>query len=573
MPITRSPPHTRGASSRSGSCTSNMLSPPPTQEEAPDQVMLTSSQSPPSVASPSVTSPKDEPHGAVAAAIQALPIEVGTLVSPTITIPSGNSGSTCKGGPGNPTCNLEVKNNQLGVQCDICLSWFHALCQDISRTAYNAMKRHTVLAFICSMCKKLPNLDKLQPRAPLKDEATQVSPEGQSEESDGMKQRIASQSVNSSAQVDVLLPGVPLGNSSDATTFSQLAAKVDNLEKVLKEQITELSKSIHSHNQSCSSSAGGHPQSNTNSGKTYAEALNGVSTQRRNKHSTTQVDRQSVSYLRTTHAPKDQTPQLDHSEALDYRSMVREELLELDERKKRRSSLVIRGLKASSVAEAAAKFAEVTESLIGEKVVLSDTCRIRSDADLYRGNVHNNRQRKLILEQAKHLKDSSFSQVYIKRDLTYLQRMQLQARFQQHQMDNRNFKPVSGLRESQPNSRSSIPTVRIIPEEDQPEQSTPAQEETSIPTPTSPTEAAKSAPSDGHPVNHPDTETGSHTAFTDAEASEPAGSRLQSGEHSSASTGEKQSELAASNNSSQPQRDADVTGVNHPPPEKDESGN
>ena len=115
--------------------------------------------------------------------------------------------------------------------------------------------------------------------------------------------------------------------------------------------------------------------------------------------------------------------------------MVREELLELDERKKRRASLVIRGLGASYPADAVAKFAEVAHSLIGAKVVLSEPCRIKPGADLFRGNVHNSQHRKVILEEARNLRNSSFSHVFIKQDLTYMQRLELQARFQHFHKD------------------------------------------------------------------------------------------------------------------------------------------
>ena len=101
-----------------------------------------------------------------------------------------------------------------------------------------------------------------------------------------------------------------------------------------------------------------------------------------------------------------------------YRVMVREELLEIEEQRKIRFSLVIRGLRASSATEATAKFAENTQALIGENVDLYETCRIKNDADLYRGNVHKIRQRRLILEQVKNLKDSPNFHVYIKRDLS-----------------------------------------------------------------------------------------------------------------------------------------------------------
>ena len=56
-------------------------------------------------------------------------------------------------------------------------------------------------------------------------------------------------------------------------------------------------------------------------------------------------------------------------------------------------SLMICGLGASSASEAVTLFSDVTQFLIGERVVLSEACRIRHDADLIRVNVHDVRLR------------------------------------------------------------------------------------------------------------------------------------------------------------------------------------
>ena len=68
----------------------------------------------------------------VASAIQALPLDVGTAVYPTLTVHlSDCQVALCSGGPGNRKCGLEVKTHQQGVQCDICMRWHHAQCQDV----------------------------------------------------------------------------------------------------------------------------------------------------------------------------------------------------------------------------------------------------------------------------------------------------------------------------------------------------------------------------------------------------------------------------------------------------------
>ena len=227
--------------------------------------------------------------------------------------------------------------------------------------------------------------------------------------------------------------------------MSELVIRMNSLENVLKEHVSALSEYIGTSSTRTSATSmtrPGHPLSSSTFGRSYAQTLAGASAPEDHAQCSSAYlpSAQSGSVPRTQY---DQHTQDGQSQPHEYRMMVREELLELDERKKRRSSLVIRGLRASTTAEATARFAEVTETLIGEKVVLSETCCIKKSSDLYRGNVHCTRQRQLILDHAKDLKDSTLSHVYIKRDLTYKQRMELQARFYQHQSNQRNIRPTS----------------------------------------------------------------------------------------------------------------------------------
>ena len=118
-----------------------------------------------------------------------------------------------------------------------------------------------------------------------------------------------------------------------------------------------------------------------------------------------------------------------------YRRLVREEVRELDERKKRRCSLVIRGLETTSAEEAARRFSQVTEFLIGDKVCLTDVVRISSANDLFRGKVTDDELRKKVLDSSKKLRDSDrFGSVFIRRDLTYIQRQE-RARLAQNRAD------------------------------------------------------------------------------------------------------------------------------------------
>ena len=113
----------------------------------------------------------------------------------------------------------------------------------------------------------------------------------------------------------------------------------------------------------------------------------------------------------------------------DYRKVVREELRELEEQRKRRTSLVIRGLGAPTAKDAVTRFETLSQDLIEQKVTLTDVVRIPSETDLYRGKVTDDDIRKCLLDKAKHLKNSAqYSSVYIRRDLTYKQRQTLKAR-------------------------------------------------------------------------------------------------------------------------------------------------
>ena len=439
MFVSRSPTRKGAANTRSSCSGSQSGTPDEPSASGGKALTLPQSQAPTTSHDRSETA---EPHGAVASAIQALPIDAGTLVSPTISRPPGNSGSACKGGPGNPSCNLEVKEHQEGVQCDICMVWYHRLCQDILKSAFNALMRFDAASFICSFCKQMPSLDKLLPRAPQKDAATQVGQDDQA---------IQTVMKNSSTQTNPTASTAD--NDTDPRMLSELVLKVDRLEKALMEHITVLTRNTQlTTNQTMTHHDNMNLEQADNRKQTYAETLVKGGAQ-----SMAQCSSSRAAFLAPT--KQVQASQQHHHQSQDYRMMVREELLELDERKKRRASLVIRGLRASSTTEAVTRFAEVTEFLIGEKVVLSETVRIKSNVDLFRGNVNNYRQRKLILEQSRGLKDSPFAEVYIKRDLTYHQRMQLQARYQKNHPETRDRSVKSTGAAAHENTRSEAEPI------------------------------------------------------------------------------------------------------------------
>ena len=355
--------------------------------------------------------------GTVAAAIQSLPLDVGTAISPTLPgLPSNTGSLVCKGGPGNPKCGLEVKNNQQGIQCDLCSVWFHAFCQDVPKSAYNALGKHSCIAFICDGCKRLPSLEKLLPRS-TKSVAIQTFLVPEVDDANPTPRHdsiLVESSVQTEGPTDKL--GLSSSTPDHGEILPQLVDRVIGLEKTLKDHTAVLSQMLPK--SEIDQHPSGETASNGDKQASFAEVLKASS----GKPFTSAVPQAGRS---VTPGPG---PLQRQASSKDYRQAVREELLELEERRKRRASLVIRGLHASSVADAVAKFRIITQDLIGEQVNLSEACRIRNDADLFRGNVHEPRLRRLILDHARELKDSRYSQVYIRRDLTFQQREDLKAR-------------------------------------------------------------------------------------------------------------------------------------------------
>ena len=116
-----------------------------------------------------------------------------------------------------------------------------------------------------------------------------------------------------------------------------------------------------------------------------------------------------------------------HSDS-QYRTVVRQEVRELQEREKRRFSLVIRGLSSNTPTGVVAEFEDVTSSVMGTKVTLTEAKKIPNNPDLWRAKILDPEQRKLVLDRAKHLRGTQYDHIYIRRDLTFVQRMELKQR-------------------------------------------------------------------------------------------------------------------------------------------------
>ena len=124
-----------------------------------------------------------------------------------------------------------------------------------------------------------------------------------------------------------------------------------------------------------------------------------------------------------THHPQ---PIQSHPKPMEqYREMVRDEVKEMQERDKRRQSVIIKGLKARTTEECSSSFKRMTEEVMGVSVTLSDVTPIPNHPSLFRAKIDSDEHRKLVLEKAKHLKESGYSTVFVSRDLTYAQRTEL----------------------------------------------------------------------------------------------------------------------------------------------------
>lgn len=100
----------------------------------------------------------------------------------------------------------------------------------------------------------------------------------------------------------------------------------------------------------------------------------------------------------------------------------------MHERDKRRDSIIIRGLKATTPRGVVAEFAEITQRKMGTRVEVSDVVIIPGHTGICRAKIYSSAERKLVLEQAKGLKNTEYKHVYVRRDLTYAQRGELKLR-------------------------------------------------------------------------------------------------------------------------------------------------
>ena len=113
-----------------------------------------------------------------------------------------------------------------------------------------------------------------------------------------------------------------------------------------------------------------------------------------------------------------------NTECPNFRQAVREETREMEERRIRKTSVILKGTAATSSQEVVTAFVAITNVLFGRgDIVLHDIVCVNERDRVYRAKIDNEPFRQDLLGKAKELKDiPEFSNVYVNRDLTYKQR-------------------------------------------------------------------------------------------------------------------------------------------------------
>ena len=282
--------------------------------------------------------------------------------------PGVGSGETHKCG----MCCLMVGDD--GIGCDRCSTWFHPseMCLGLSQNSIHLIvesEDSDALLYLCTACRLKPGT-------------------GAWTKSKGRHSKKEDESQN------------------------QLIHQLFQTVRGLCSEVANLSRKISSAlNNSQDSLAPGHSQ--LSNGPSYSEVAS-------NPHA----------HARAHPAPS--TSQSAQRQAAQgesqYRTMVRQEVREIQEREKRRHSVVIRGLSATTPAGIVSEFRDMTSTMMGSQINLTEVVKIPNNPRLWRAKIMNPEDRKLVLDRAKHLKGSQFDNVFVRRDLTYAQRMELRLR-------------------------------------------------------------------------------------------------------------------------------------------------
>ena len=120
------------------------------------------------------------------------------------------------------------------------------------------------------------------------------------------------------------------------------------------------------------------------------------------------------------------------------RKMIREEAQDSLERERRKEFIMVRGFEADeSDTTCSDLVSEIFEELTGREVTFSNFLRFDNRPDLVRVKVINENDRKTIISNSINLRNSERSRFFVRRDLTWLQRRELSARYEKRKAEKR----------------------------------------------------------------------------------------------------------------------------------------
>ena len=113
----------------------------------------------------------------------------------------------------------------------------------------------------------------------------------------------------------------------------------------------------------------------------------------------------------------------------ELRMSIREEIVEMDERRKRKESVIFRDVKVESNEDARTTIVNIARFLLNTTPPMSDLFCIDRNKGLYRVKIDDDDTRRKLVMEAKNLRNNhAFNGIYINRDLTYKQRKELYER-------------------------------------------------------------------------------------------------------------------------------------------------
>lgn len=273
-------------------------------------------------------------------------------------------------------CSKTIEKKDLGVECEICSYWFHSYCQSMSEEKFNFIANDNSIHWFCNRCDvSASKTMKLMSVLLERQDATDKKMGVMEQKVDALSASVGNveHQIPRIAKVEESVHGVGLG-------VQRIASDMGKMKDALKSELTSELATLQEH--------------------------------RGHSFDITQID------------------------AAELRKLVRQEAYEVEERRKRVNSIVIRGLGNNSE-EIKNEMATISTNIAGKSIDVTDIVTLQQD--LVRAKIENVGDKKLLLENAKQLKDREnrkYEHVYISRDLTKTQREELVKRRQNYRNEN-----------------------------------------------------------------------------------------------------------------------------------------